>query len=188
MYCYFYNVNSKNKVLHVDGCHYLSFTDEQNLRKKESIKKAVLQGFSLCKHCFNIGNRFNDKYQKFGKYGKNNYTYACGKDCLDITTGKGSWKVVYAQHKPVLELFHQNKEERPTDFRSRIPGYHYQYVSRYEFGDIIDYICAHDGKLKPPPAKGTRRYKEWQKHNKMQERRESINNVLRLIDSLHSTV
>ncbi len=187
MYTYFYNVNSNRKVLHLDGCQYLINSQKQEFGEKHSLEKALSKGFSLCKHCMTIQNRFVNKHLKFGgSYSKYNYTYTCGKDYLEITTGKGKWKILYGQYKPVLELYHQNKEMRDTDSLSRIAGYHYQHVQEYEFDDIIYYIYLHDGKLKVPPQKGSKKYKNWQKKNKKLERRAAIDNVLMLIDSLHS--
>lgn len=184
VYTYFYNVNSSRKVLHVDNCRYLSSAKCQEFGEKHSVKKALNQGFVLCKHCFLIENRFKSKYGT--AYCKNNYKYVCSDNCVDITTGKGEWKIVYAKKSPELVLYHKNKEVRDTDCFSRIRGYHYQDVSNFEFSDIIDYICSHDGKIHLPPPKGSKRYKGYQKKMKKQERQAAINNVLHLIDSLHS--
>ena len=184
---YYYNVNSSRRVLHLCGCHYLTNARKQEFGEKHSLKKALSRGFSLCKHCFSIRNRFESKYQKFGgAYGRYNYQYICNKECLEITTGKGNWKVLYAEDAPLLELYHQNKEIRNTDSLSRIPGYHDQKVQGYEFSDIFYYIYIHDGRVKHPPAKGTKKYKEIQKRNKIIEKRAAVDRVLQLIDSLHS--
>ena len=74
MYSYYYNVSSSKKVLHLYGCHYLTNSRKQEFGEKHSLKKALSQGFTLCKHCFSIQNRFENKYQKFAaNYNKHNY-------------------------------------------------------------------------------------------------------------------
>lgn len=186
MYTYLYSIKSRSKVLHVDGCHHLRYTAVHEIGKKCSLGKALSKGFTLCKHCMTVQNRFAMRYIRcYDSYGKHNYTYTCGKDYLDIITGKGSWRVIYAQNNPVLELYHQNKEARATDVSSRIPGYHFQHVREYEFDEIFTYIRQHDGKVSLPPPKSSKRYKAFQKKIKQQQRREAIDNVNRLIDSLH---
>lgn len=56
----------------------------------------------------------------------------------------------------------------------------------YEVDDIIRYIFDHDGKRVLPPPKSSKRYANYKKRQKLQKKREAINNVLRLIDSLHA--
>ncbi len=189
MYRYYYNVNSSKRVLHLYGCHYLTNSKTKEYGEKHSIEKALKKGFTLCKHCFDLKNRFFNEDKRIGMYlMRYNYLCSCEKDCIEITTGNGRWKILYAEDKPILELYHENKQIRSTDCLSRIQGYHNQKVFEYELNDILHYIYVHDGKRKIPPAKGTKRYKELQKKKAQKARRESINNVLNLIDILQIDV
>lgn len=184
MHDYYYNVNSSKKVLHLFGCHYLTCSKKQEFGKKHNLEKALRKGYTLCKHCFALHKRF--AFQFGNAYCKHNYFYNCDSNCLEITTAKNTWLVRYAEDKTMLELYHRNTEERVTDSLSSIPGYHCQHVRRYEVDDIIYYIFTHDGKRVLPPPKGSKRYVHYKKQQKIQARRNAINNVLNLIDSLHS--
>lgn len=187
MYRYYYNVNSSKKVLHLYGCHYLTNSKRKEYGEKHCIEKALKKGFTLCKHCFALQNRFFNEDRRIGTYLiRYNYSLNCQKDCVEITTGNGRWKILYAESQHILELYHENKEIRSTDCLSRIQGYHDQKVYEYELNDIMHYIYVHDGKRKLPPTKGTKRYKEMQKKQARRARKEAINNVLNLIDSLHT--
>ena len=186
MYRYYYNINSSKKVLHLYGCHYLTNSKKKEYGEKHSLKKALNKGFTLCRHCFALQNRFFNEDKRISTYLiRYNYSCSCQKDCVEITTGNGRWKILYAENKQILELYHENKQIRSTDSLSRIQGYHDQKVSEYELSDIMHYIYVHDGKRKLPPAKGTKRYKKLQKKQEHEARKKSINNVLNLIDNLH---
>ena len=183
MQSYYYNKNSSRKVLHLYDCPYITNSRKKEYGEKHSIKKALNKGYTLCKHCFALHRRVESELGQH--YARGNYKYTCTKDFLEITTGKGNWKVLYAEDKPCFELYHQNKEVRNTDSLSRVPGYHFQNVCEYDLRGIIQHICKHDGKIPSPPAKGTKRFKRTQKRNEIQARKAAINNVLSLIDSLH---
>lgn len=182
---YYYSLNSNRKVLHLFGCHYLTYSRKQEFGKKHNLEKALKNGYTLCKHCFALQKRFN--YQLGKAYCKHNYFYSCDSNYIEITTARNTWLVRYAEDKTTLELYHRNTEERETDSLSSIPGYHCQHVRRYEVDDIIRYIFDHDGKRVLPPPKGSKRYANYKKQQKLQARHAAINNVLRLIDSLHTT-
>lgn len=182
MQTYYYNKNSSKKVLHLCDCHYITNSLKKEYGEKHSIKKATQKGYVLCKHCFALHRRVESELGQ--SYGKNNYKYNCTKDFLEISTGKGNWRVLYSEDKPCLELYHQNKEIRSTDSLSRVPGYHFQNVREYDLREIIQHIREHDGKVYLPPAKGTKRFKRTQKRIKTEARKNAINNVINLIDSL----
>ena len=76
----------------------------------------------------------------------------------------------------------------------RVPGYHCQSVCHPTLLGYLEYIVEHDyfrmlnpihlAPKKKSPRKGTKRYRKQQKRAKKQARRESIHNVLNLIDTI----
>ena len=182
---YFYNVFSSKKIVHLNDCRYIKTSAKQKFGYFGSLKEAIKNGYRPCRHCFTLIRRFAEEEERINKYCmRYNYILSHSKDSVEITTGKGQWKIVHAQNSQRVELYHKNTEIRSTDCFSRIEGYHNQRVSEYELGDYIHYIFSHDGRRKAPPAKGTKRYKSQQKRLAIQARRNSINNVICLIDSL----
>lgn len=186
---YFCNNKSKEKIVHLRNCHYISDSKSKNFNHFNSLRKALDNGCRPCRHCFSLQRRYMSEKENIQKSCLNyNYDLLFNGDSIEITTGKGQWRIVQAKHNKKLELYHKNTEERFSDKFSRISGYHNQRLLGYEITDYIEYIFSHDGRWKVPPLKGTKRYRNQQKRLAKLERRNSINNVIRIIDSLHIQV
>ncbi|MBQ3150509.1 MAG: hypothetical protein IJB86_04610 [Clostridia bacterium] len=183
---YFYNISSSKKVLHLSDCRYIKSSDDSNVGYFYSLSCAINKGYRPCHHCFTLIGRFAEEKERINKYcTRYNYNYSYSKDSVEISTGKGQWKIIQEKIGQSIELFHKNTQNRNSDCYSKIPGYHNQKIIENEMVDYIHYICSHDGINKKPPAIGTKKYKKIQKKRAAAKKRNSINNVLCLIDSLN---
>ena len=186
---YFCNNNSKEKIVHLSSCYHIVDSKSKNYSCFDNLRKALDNGCRPCRHCFSLRQRYLSEKDNIQNYCmKYNYILAFNADSIEITTSKGQWKIIQAKYNKKLELYHKNTEERFSDKFSRISGYHNQRFLGYEMTDYVEYIFNHDGRCKAPPLKGTKRYRSQQKRLAKLERRNSINNVIRLIDGLHVQV
>ncbi len=181
---YFYNVNSREKIIHLGDCRHIKSSSKKQFGYFYGLADALKKGYRPCRHCFTLLNRFFEEEERINKYcNRYHYILSHGKNSIDITTGCGQWKIVQAEHSQRVELYHKNTQVRDADQYSRIEGYHNQRMVAYELEDYIHYIATHDGS-NYKPAKGTKKYKSMQKRNAKKAKRESVSNVLYLIDSL----
>lgn len=183
---YFYNICSRKKIIHLSDCRYITDSTKKRYGHFYCLEDALKKGYRPCRHCFTLIRRFIEEEERINKYCiRYNYILSHSKNSVEIITGKGQWKIVQAEHSQKVELYHKNTEVRNGDRYSRIKGYHNQRVTEFELVDYIHYIARHDGSNKKL-SKGTKRYKNMQKRLAAQARRTSINNVINLIDSLHT--
>ncbi len=186
MYCY--NICSSKKIIHLNDCRYITNSTKHRFGHFYSLEDALRKGYRPCRHCFTLIRRFAEDEERISNCClRYNYILSCNRDSVEITTGKGQWKIVQAQHSQRVELYHKNTEVRDRDHCSRIEGYHNQKVAEFELVDYIHYIARHDGSNQKP-SKGTKKYRNMQKRLAAQARRNSINNVISLIDSLHTGI
>ena len=181
---YFYNICSSQKIIHLSDCRYITNSTKKQFGHFYGLKEALKKGYRPCRHCFTVAGRFAEEKERIDKYCRRyNYIISQSNNTLEITTGRGEWKIVQAEHSQRTELYHKNTQTRDSDRCSRIEGYHNQRVTEYELVDYIHYIARHDGSNQKV-SKGTKRYKNMQKKLAAQAKRQSVCNVLYLIDSL----
>ena len=181
---YFYNICSSKKIIHLSDCRYIKDSTKKRFGHFYGLEDALRKGYRPCRHCFTLIRRFAQEEERISKYcTRYNYIFSHSKNSVEITTGKGQWKIVQAEHSQRVELYHKNTQTRESDRYSRIEGYHNQRVAEFELVDYIHYIARHDGSNQKI-SKGTKRYKNMQKKLAAQAKRQSVNNVLYLIDSL----
>ena len=61
---FYYSKNSRNKVIHVRGCHYIKNTNEDMLGDFKTIAAAYREGYNPCHHCSNILKLYRKEKKK----------------------------------------------------------------------------------------------------------------------------
>lgn len=195
---YYYNKQSKVKVIHTDKCFHISVERHKDVGHFETLREAYEQGYRLCKHCNLMHRQYKKECDEIlemsSKHGLSVYS---GNRYISITSLASKWKLTLDKDQKLV-LYHKNEFETPNDSLSQVLGYHFQGdVKQSSIVSYLNYIIEHDyfrmmhpvikpkkKKESPPPRKGTRRYKSAQRRNEKNQRKQAIKNVLDLIDSL----
>lgn len=142
---FYYSKNSRNKVVHIRGCHYIKNTDAAQLGSFSSIANAYREGFNPCHYCSNILKLYRKEKKKVPAYKKDNCIgIRLFKRYIEIKTDCGEWRILPSSAQGKTHLFHKNYQNRRSDYESEIPGFHDQCVSRDSLKDYIGYIVRHD--------------------------------------------
>lgn len=190
---FYYSIDSKEKVVHYEGCHHLKNIKADNLKSFDSIHDVRKSEYRLCSCCSPITGHLKKEQAVLENYClENGLLYFVHKGNLHIRTHHSKWKVLASNNKDVLELHHENSYEKEHD--DSVPGYHKQnffsdsvlgyleYINEHEYYRMLNPL--HIVTKKEPPKKGTRRYRGQQKALARKERKRQILNVINLIDSL----
>ena len=190
---FYYSIDSKEKVVHYEGCHHLKNIKSDNLKSFENIQEVRKSEYRLCSCCSPITEHLKKEQAVLENYClENGLLYFVHKGNLHIRTHHSKWKVLASNNKNVLELHHENSYEKEHD--NSVPGYHKQnffsdsvlgyleYINEHEYYRMLNPL--HIVTKKEPPKKGTRRYRGQQKALARKERKRQIWNVINLIDSL----
>lgn len=190
---FYYSIDSKEKVVHYEGCHHLKNIKEDNMRSFNSISDVRKSKYRICSCCSPITERLKKEQAALESYClENGLLFFVNKGNLHIRTHHSKWKVLASNNKNILELHHENSFEKEHD--DSVPGYHKQnfysdsvlgyleYINEHEYYRLLNPL--HIVTKKEPPKKGTRRYRGQQKALAKKERKRQIWNVLNLIDSL----
>lgn len=190
---FYYSIDSKEKVVHYEGCHHLKNIKKENLKNFENIQEVRKSEYRLCSCCSPITEHLKKEQAELENYClENGLLYFVHKGNLHIRTHHSKWKVLATNNKGVLELHHENSYEKEHD--NSVPGYHKQnffsdsvlgyleYINEHEYYRMLNPL--HIVTKKEPPKKGTRRYRGQQKALARKERKRQIWNVINLIDSL----
>ena len=190
---FYYSVNSKERVVHYEGCRHLKNIKKENLKSFNSIKDVRNSEYRICSCCSPITVHLKKEQEKLEKYClENGLLYVLHKENLYIRTHRSEWKVLASDDKNVLELHHKNSFKKEHD--NSVYGFHKQNFTSDSVLGYLEYISNHDyyrmlnplyiSVPKEPPKKGTKRYKEQQKYLAKKERKRKVWNVINLIDSL----
>ena len=190
---FYYSVDSKEKVVHYEGCRHLKNIKKENLKSFESIKDVRNSEYRICSCCSPITDHLKKEQPMLEIFClENGLLYFMHRGNLHIRTHHSKWKVLATNNKDVLELHHENSFEKEHD--NSVPGYHKQnffsdsvlgyleYINEHEYYRMLNPL--HIVTKKEPPKKGTRRYRGQQKALAKKERKRQIWNVINLIDSL----
>lgn len=190
---FYYSIDSKEKVVHYEGCHHLKNIKADNLKSFDSIHDVRKSEYRLCSCCSPITGHLKKEQAVLENYClENGLLYFVHKGNLHIRTHHSKWKVLASNNKDVLELHHENSYEKEHD--DSVPGYHKQnffsdsvlgyleYINEHEYYRMLNPL--HIVTKKEPPKKGTRRYRGQQKALARKERKRQIWNVINLIESL----
>lgn len=190
---FYYSIESKEKVVHFEGCNHLKNIKAENLMSFDNINDVRKSEYRICSCCSPIVEHLRNEQAELEKYClENGLLYFIHKGNLHISTHHSKWKVLISDNKNRLELHHQNSYEK--EHEDSVPGYHKQSHSSNSILGYMEYINEHEYyrmlnplhivTKKAPPKKGTRRYRGQQKAMARKERKRQIWNVLNLIDSL----
>ena len=191
---YYYNEKSSKKIIHLPNCHYVN---GKKVKEFNTLGKAHANGYRFCRCCNPLAKQYKkeqkniiDFCQRYGisTFLKENY--------IGIKSIKGSWGLSISSDGEHFDLYHKNKFETKNDYKSPVPGYHLQFVRCSSIIEYLEYIANHDyyrtinplyiyPKAPTSPKRGTKRYKKEMKKIKALQKRESVKNVLNLIDSLN---
>lgn len=142
---FYYSKNSRNKIIHVRGCHYIKNTDEAKLGDFKTVAAAYREGYNPCHHCSNILKLYRKEKKKVAKYKKENaIVIRLFPRYIEIKTDCGEWRILPSSTQGKTHLFHKNYKHRRSDYESEIPGFHDQCVSRNTLKDYVGYIVHHD--------------------------------------------
>ena len=194
MYYYYYNKNSREKVVHTEKCYHIK--NIENFNKFKSLGGAHRQGFRLCMHCNHVLKYFKRERKYIGEYCKTHgMIFEVKSDHILITSVFDSWILSPTYKGKRVALFHENKFNTECDELPIYDGYHSQMKTFHNISKALKYIYCHDKfrnenplYIKPtpkaPPRKGSKRYKSAQRQAKETERNESISNVFSILETL----
>ena len=190
---FYYSIDSKEKVVHYEGCHHLKNIKTNHLKSFDNISAVRKGKYRICSCCSPVTAHLKKEQDALESYClENGLSYFVNRGNLHIRTHQSKWKILASNNKGVLELHHENSFEREHD--DSVPGYHKQNFYSDSVLGYLEYINEHEYyrmmhplhivKKKEPPKKGTRRYRGQQRILAEKERKRQIWNVLSLIDGL----
>ena len=191
---FYYSIESKDNVVHYEGCRHLKNIKEKNMRTFDNIQEIRGNKYRICSCCSPITEHLKKEQIELENFcQENGLLYFVNKGDLHIRTHHSKWKVLVSNNKDVLELHHENSYKK--EHSDSIPGYHKQNCKSDSIFGYLEYISDHEyyrmlnplqitKKKRKPPVKGTKRWKNQQKNIKRKERKKQIWNVINLIDSL----
>ena len=104
---FYYSVDSKEKVVHYEGCHHLKNIKSENLKSFDSIRDVRNSSYRLCSCCSPITEHLRKEQSELENYClENGLLYFVHKGNLHIRTHHSKWKVLASNNKDVLELHH----------------------------------------------------------------------------------
>lgn len=195
---YYFRKKSKGKIIHTADCFHLFNTDIRNIGWFETLSEAYAKGYRLCKHCnplFKYFKKEEDQIYDFCR--EKGMSVRLNNRSISVDSIYSVWKIAPDENNKII-LYHKNSFETKKDCLSEIAGYHLQGdVRRENILGYLNYIIDHDyfrmfNPVHVPkkaiesaqPKKGTKKYRSQQIRIKKYERRQAINNVIGLIDSL----
>lgn len=196
---YYYTTMGKSNIVHTEDCSCVRSIHEDNLGSFDTIEQAYRAGYILCKRCDPLRKKYDGQCSEILHYCANNgLSCRLNRRGVTIWTPRSEWKIIVADNGVGSMLYHKNNLHPQKDQRDLVPGYHCQSVTYPTLLGYMEYIVEHDWfrminpvyphpKKKAPPQKGTKRYRKAQAREKKKARRESINNVINLIDRLQNT-
>lgn len=196
---YYYCKKSKKRIIHLQECFHTLKLDDENWGSFETLAEAYEQGYRLCKHCNLLAKQYRKEHKGIINFcQRKGLRVSFGYRNIAVASVHSKW-LIAIDEKSKFILYHKNTFETEKDCLSEIKGYHKQYdVLKGSIIDYLNYIVEHDyfRMMRPvqgpkkkkeyhPPRKGTRRYKSAQRRIEKIKRKEAIDNVLNLIDSLN---
>ena len=197
---YYYNRQSKIKIIHIDKCFHVNAERHNDVGHFRTLREAYDQGYRLCKHCNLMHRQYKRECDEILEMSlKHGLSVYSGNRYISITSLASEWKLTLDKDQKLI-LYHKNEFETPNDDLSQVLGYHLQGdVKQSSIVSYLHYIIEHDyfrmihpaakpkKKKEDHPRKGTKRYKRAQKKNEKIQRKQAIKNVLNLIDSLRDS-
>lgn len=195
---YYYSKKSRRKVVHDGDCFYIQNVDGDSIGIFESLDEAYAHGYRLCRHCSPLAVQYRKEVRQLSEYcRKQAASFFFNDRFIGVYTPNSKWRIVPATTHDGFDLYHKNTIEKNKDNDSPVPGYHLQRVYRKTLMEYFECVVDHeyyrmthplyirpDKKEKAPPRKGTKRYRKQQAKAEKRARKQSIINVLNLIDGL----
>ena len=140
---FYYSIDSKEKVVHYEGCHHLKNIKKGNLKSFDSIHDVRKSEYRLCSCCSPITEHLRKEQSELENYClENGMLYFVHKGNLHIRTHHSKWKVLASNSKGLLELHHANSYEKEHD--NSVPGYHKQNFFSDSVLGYLEYINEHE--------------------------------------------
>lgn len=185
----------RKRIIHTPDCPHCKRIREENLIEIPSIWAAFSKRYHLCKHCNPLMQKYKSEESAIQEYcSHNGLCFSIENKCFRVETPRSMWKITLEDNATCTTLYHKNELHLEKRRHDRVPGYHCQSVCHPTLLGYLEYIVEHDyfrmlnpihlAPKKKSPRKGTKRYRKQQKRAKKQARRESIHNVLNLIDTI----
>ena len=183
------------KIVHTKNCHFIKNVNFSEVDTIDTMEEAYAKGYCFCENC-NPLNPFVSEFAKVSKDPKyRRFDLQDHETFIRIFSAYGEWRLAIMPDGERVQLYHKDRFETPKDAKRYIRGFHCQKAYCYTLSAYLDYIMEHDWyrtlhpahnahKTKKPAKQWTPRYKKEQKKAKNRERRQSVRNVLSLIDSL----
>lgn len=199
MYCS--SMRSSRKIVHTENCYLSKRLIPENVIPFETLCTAFSAGYRLCRHCNPIVRLLRSEEDALYDFCmKNGMSFRCHDRDLAIASTISNWIITVSPAGQTM-LFHKNTKVLSSDHLSPVPGYHDQRISYDTLLPYFVYIKNHDhfrhahpeqisaphSTVKEPPRKGTKRWNKEQRRLKNQKRRQSVHNVLDIINSFDSS-
>lgn len=196
MFCY--SKNSSKKIIHMDACYQMKRIAASDRGSFKTLEEAYKDGYRLCRCCNPLAKQYRKERVALSAFCQSHQTISCffHDQFIQVVTYYSKWRIVYSPKEKAFLLYHKNSFERKKANQQPVPGYHLQKVKQDTLLAYLKCIVDHEQYRKqnpipprmpqegPPPPKGSKRYKEQQKQAKLYARKQSIQNVLNLMDYL----
>ena len=170
---FYYSIDSKEKVVHYEGCHHLKNIKKGNLKSFDSIHDVRKSEYRLCSCCSPITEHIRKEQSELESYClENGMLYFVHKGNLHIRTHHSKWKVLATNSKGVLELHHANSYEKEHD--NSVPGYHMQNLFSDSVLGYLEYINEHEYYRMLNPTNLHKERTAEERHKTLQRSTESI--------------
>lgn len=196
---FYYSKLNRRKIIHTDECFIAKHFDPKTTGTFDTLGEAFAAGYRLCRRCSPIARQFRKEEQALIDYCyQHGMSFRFNDRSMTVTSPLSRWIITVSPSGKTI-LYHKNTKKMSTDTLSAIPGYHNQKVMYGSLLEYFEYIEDHDffrnrhpeqiskpRVTREPPRKGTKRWHKEQQKMKNRERRQSIRNVLSIIESFDS--
>jgi len=193
---YYYNKNSRKKVVHAAECFCIRNRPSDAFGCFETLQEVEANGYRLCRHCSLLARQYRKECAALTEYCRKNAVSIFFDDrFIGIYTPHSHWRLILNEGNEAFSLYHENSYESKRDADSAVPGYHLQRVCKGSVQGYLEYVVEHERyrrmnplyirEQKQLPRKGTKRYKKQQAKAERYARRKAIARVLTLIDGLN---
>lgn len=194
---FYYSKKSKDNIFHTEKCFHVKQIGESNLGVLKDFKAVRESGGRLCRCCSPLVKRYQEEGVALVDYCRSRAVSVFLTDgFVGVCTPYSRWRIVPAEKDGGLQLYHRNTFPTKHDDKSIVPKYHLQNIRKKTLKEYLEYIVEHEyyrmmhpvevrASPKEPARKGTRRYKNQQKKQKRNAKKQAVNRVLQLIESLH---
>lgn len=133
---------SKSKVIHSENCSHLKHTPENKKVYYSTIKEALEDGCTICKHCLSIVDMYEKELHDIKAFSKGkDILYYLDDIGLHVKTPYGKWYII-GKTRNEAQLYHGNWSYRNKE--SIVRDYHDQHKQFDSLVKAFKYLYNHD--------------------------------------------